>query len=263
MECPFHAGNEAITTCVQCETPICPLCASETNQIHLCLNCYHARVEELAAGLGGASVRLAKERQKTEAKVLVSRKKKAGAPPAPAPEAKPAYELGAGEALWEKEEVAPAAPPPLAPPTVAPVTPFEAPPVAPGIPIEEPPSKKELAQLKKEEAKRLKAERKEAKRAAKGAAPEIIPEPVPPPMPEPAPFFEPPPEPPTFVPPPPETPPPPPPMAEMPMELTPEAPAEGIRLPKLEDRLEPLPPEEEGGEASVPPEMGPPEGFFD
>ena len=61
MECPFHAGNEAITACVQCETPICPMCASETNQVHLCMNCYRARVGELSAGLSGASERLAKE----------------------------------------------------------------------------------------------------------------------------------------------------------------------------------------------------------
>ena len=100
-------GNEAITTCVQCETPICPLCASETNQVHLCLNCYGARVEELSTRLSGASARLAKERQKKEAKALRKRKKKGEVPVVPAPEAQAAYELGAEQDLWERGEAPP------------------------------------------------------------------------------------------------------------------------------------------------------------
>ncbi|MBN2025561.1 MAG: hypothetical protein JW854_02190, partial [Actinobacteria bacterium] len=162
MECPFHAGNEAITTCVQCETPICPLCAEETNQIHLCLNCYRARVEDLSASLGSAAARMAKERQKTEAKVKTSRKKKKGeavAAAAAAAAAKPAYE--AADSLWDRDEMAPVTPGEMAPPAqapgAAPAAPPIASPVAPAA-VEQPPSKKELARMQKEEAKRLKAE---------------------------------------------------------------------------------------------------------
>ncbi len=187
MECPFHAGNEAITTCVQCETPICPLCASESNQIHLCLNCYRARVEELSGGLGSASTRLAKERQKAETKV--SRKhKKAAAEVKPVPEAKPSFELGSESSLWEKDEQSPPLaaqmepapdiyPVPAPPkreepveglqPFLSPEASFGAPSGAPQEPFEPPPSKKELARLKKEEAKRIKAEEKEAKKSKK------------------------------------------------------------------------------------------------
>ena len=187
MECPFHAGNEAITACVQCETPICPLCASESNQIHLCLDCYRARVEELSGGLASASTRLAKDRQKAEAKV--SRKhKKAAAEVKPVPEAKPAFELGSESSLWEKDEQssplaaqmepAPDIYPVPAPPQreepveglqpfLSPEASFGAPSGAPQEPFEQPPSKKELALLKKEEGKRIKAEEKEAKKSKK------------------------------------------------------------------------------------------------
>ncbi|MDI6831614.1 MAG: hypothetical protein QME88_09805, partial [Actinomycetota bacterium] len=178
MECPFHAGNNAITTCVQCETPICPLCASETNQIHLCLNCYRSKVEELSAGLGSASLRLAKERQKAEARVSLRKKRRGKEEPPPAPVARPAFEMGAAESLWEKEEAAtfgpgegvttaatearpspaaaPAPHPEFAPPPVPPAPPGEAPPEAfiPAAQVEAPLSKKELARLQKEEAKR-------------------------------------------------------------------------------------------------------------
>ncbi len=188
MECTFHAGNEAITTCVQCETPICPLCASESNQIHLCLDCYRARVEELTGGLGSVSTRLAKERQKAETKV--SRKhKKAAAEVKPVPEAKPSFELGSESSLREKGEQSPPLaaqmepvpdiyPVPAPPqreepveglqPFLSPEASFGAPSGAPQEPFEPPPSKKELALLKKEEAKRIKAEEKEAKKSKKG-----------------------------------------------------------------------------------------------
>ncbi|NPV58894.1 MAG: hypothetical protein HPY75_04430, partial [Actinobacteria bacterium] len=193
MECPFHAGNEAITTCVQCETPICPLCASETNQIHLCMNCYRTKVEELTGELGSASLRMAKERQKAEAKLSLGKKKRRVEEPPPAPAARPAYQVGAAESLWEKEELAPlapgeearvveAAPPPPAAVSPAPppewtpqaapsAPPLEAPPEIPlpSAPAEAPLSKKELARLQKEEAKRLREEEKAAKKAAKAA----------------------------------------------------------------------------------------------
>jgi len=257
MECPFHAGNEAITACIQCETPICSMCAAETNQIHLCLNCYHSRVEELSAGLGSASVRLAKERQKAEVKALTPRKKKKEkAALATAVAAKPAYELGASESLWEKEEMAPVAPGEMAPLVEAAPTVPAAPPVA----VEEPPSKKELARMQKEEAKRLREEEKAAKKAAKEAPPEMPVAPTP--IPEPAPFFEPAPESPTFAPPPEVVPPPeaaPPPLMDIPpLEFPAEPPAEGVKLPRMDDRLEPLPPR-----GDSPPGMEPPEGFFD
>ncbi|OFW59635.1 MAG: hypothetical protein A2W01_01010 [Candidatus Solincola sediminis] len=196
MECPFHAGNEAITTCTQCETPICPLCASETNQIHLCLNCYRARVEELAGGLGSASTRLAKERQKAEAKVSRKHKKAKGEAKA-APEAKSAFELGSESPLWEKEQAPPVALQTAPAPDIYPVPAppmrdeqaedtlpslplepsFGAPSGAPQAPFEQPLSKKELALLKKEEAKRIKAEEKEAKKSKKAKPipePEVI-----------------------------------------------------------------------------------------
>jgi hypothetical protein len=280
MECPFHAGNEAITACVQCETPICPLCASETNQVHLCLNCYRARVEELSTSLGSASMRLAKERQKGEAKALATRKKKKGGEP-PTPVAKSAFAMGASEPIWEKEEVAPVAPGEMAPPV-------EAPPNMPGaVPVagaavgavtgaaaaavtHEALSKKDLARMQKEEAKRLKEEEKAAKKAQK-AAPEIQAAPVS--VPEPAPFFEPTPEPPAYAPPLEEIPPveaapafesPPPSFTEMPPPGYPVEPPEGgVKLPRLDERLEPLPPSRESGEMDSPPGMEPPEGFFD
>jgi hypothetical protein len=246
MECPFHPGNEAITVCVQCGNPICPLCASETNQIHLCLNCYHARVEDLSAGLSSASVMLAKERQKGEAKALISRKKKKKAAKSAPEAAAPAEQL-------------------IAPP-------------------QEALSKKELARMQKEEAKRLKEEEKAAKKAAK-SAPEAA---AVPPVPEPAPFFEPAPEASEYIPPveaaplfetmpapeepvmpeaaPFETAPPPAsqPLSEMPPPGYPsEPPSGGVRIPSLDERLEPLPPKEEEGEIGFPPGLEPPEGFFD
>ena len=102
MECPFHAGTEAITACVQCETPICPLCVSESNQVHLCLNCYRSRVEELSAVLGSASVRMAKERRKAESKVAVGRRAKGREKAAEAPvEARPVFSTEAAEPIWE------------------------------------------------------------------------------------------------------------------------------------------------------------------
>jgi hypothetical protein len=277
MECPFHAGSEAITTCVQCETPICPLCSSETNQIHLCLNCYRARVEELSAGLGSASVRLAKERPKGEVKKQASRKKKKGEAP-PAPVAKAAFAVDAAESLWDKEEMAPVAPGEMAPPAeAAPAIPETMPVAGLAAPVvmEEPPSKKELARMQKEEAKRLKEEEKAAKKARK-AEPEMAAAPIP--VPEPAPFFEPTPEPPAYTPPPEaapsfeaalpfETAPPPaepPPLTEMPPPGYPtEPPSGGIRLPSLDERLEPLPPREDSGGLGFPPGMEPPEGFFE
>lgn len=237
MECPFHAGNESISTCVQCSTPICPICVSETNQVHLCLNCYRARVEQLSAGLGSASARLSKERKKTEAKVSRGGRKKKGEAAVPAQAAKPSFEVGAEEALWEKDQSAPLAA-------------MAAPVMAPGTPYEPPLSKKELARMKKEEAKRLKMEEKAAKKSA-----EIIPEQAPPPMPEAAPFFEPPTPPPSF-----EAPPEPPSFAPPP---APEPPAEGVKFPPLDERLEPLPPREDTGGAPPPPDLEPPEGFFD
>jgi hypothetical protein len=335
MECPFHAGTEAVTTCVQCQTPICPLCASETNQIHLCLNCYRARVNELSTGLGGPSARQVKERQKAESKIALGGRKKKGEAPAPAPEIKPTFELGTEASLWEKEEITPQSALDKAVPIGAAVVGAEAlletPPskkelarmkkeeakqlklekkqakeaakkapevpvapapeeiVAPGEPFEMPPSKKELARMKKEEAKQLKLEKKQAKEAAKKApevpvAPEQM---MAPPAPEPAPFFEtpldrpsytPPPPGPVYAPPeaapvsqpsfapPPEAPaytPQPSPPPEMPIEFAPEAPSGGVKFPKPEERLEPLPPREDTGDEGAQREIGPPEGFFD
>ncbi len=94
--------------------------------------------------------------------------------------------------------------------------------------------------------------------ARKGAAAEAE-APV---MPEPAPFFEPTPEPPAFTPPPAEAEPAKP---TAPPEITFEFPiepsTEGVKLPRLEDRLESLPPLEDVEEP--PPGVEPPEGFFD
>ena len=311
MECPFHAGNEAITTCVQCETPICPLCASETNQVHLCLNCYQARVEELSASLGSASARLAKGRKKTEAKASPVRKKKRGETPLePAPTAKAAYELGTAESLWEKDGADAVTPGEMVPPLqsdqpmAAPIVPIpaEAAPskkelarmqkeeakrlkeeekaakkakapvagteqlVAPA-PAEAAPSKKELARMQKEEAKRLKEEEKAAKKAAKAGVPEAPAEA--PSMPEPAPFFEPSPEPPSFTPPQPEAAPqsevaaPPPPLNIPPLDFPTEPAAEGVKIPRMDEKLEPLPPPQESGGFDSTPGAEPPDGFFD
>ena len=270
MECPFHAGNEAITTCVQCETPICPLCTAETNQVHLCLNCYRARVEEFSGSLGSASVRLAKDRKKTETKMGSSRKKKkeAAAAAATVVAARPSYRQEDAGSLWDKEAMSPVTPGEMAPPEHAPADVTVAPPIAvPAAPVSaaEQPSKKELARMQKEEAKRLKEEEKAAKKAAKAAPAEMPAEP--PSMPEPAPFFEPAPEPPDFAAPPQETVPAPeaapPPLMDIPsLDLPPESPGEGVKLPRLEERLEPLPPGEEK-EPGPPPGAEPPEGFFD
>jgi hypothetical protein len=224
MECPFHAGNEAITTCVQCETPICPLCASETNQIQLCLNCYHARVEEISSRLGASTTRMAAGRQKAEAKAgKKERKKKAAEAPVPAATAETSQQMGAGAVMGM------AAPPAME---------------------EAPPSKKELARMKKEEAKRLKMEKKAAK-----AKPEAAP-----PAPEPAPFFEPKLEPPQM---PPQQAAPSAPPTGTPFDFTPEPSGEGVKLPKLEGRLEPMPFDKDDVEKPPRPEMEPPEGFFD
>jgi hypothetical protein len=114
--------------------------------------------------------------------------------------------------------------------------------------------------MQKEEAKRLREEEKAAKKAAKEAPPEMPVAPTP--IPEPAPFFEPAPESPTFAPPPEVVPPPeaaPPPLMDIPpLEFPAEPPAEGVKLPRMDDRLEPLPPR-----GDSPPGMEPPEGFFD
>ncbi|MDD5667585.1 MAG: hypothetical protein PHS26_09805, partial [Actinomycetota bacterium] len=161
MECSFHAGSEAITTCVQCETPICPLCVEETSQVHLCLNCYRARIEELSAGLSSASARLAVERQKGEARARSSRKKKKGEREA----------AGPAESLWEKEGAASVTPGEMAPPAeAAPAAPgaasAAAPAAAAAATAAKAPGKKELARMQKEEARRLKEEKKAARKAA-------------------------------------------------------------------------------------------------
>ena len=274
MECPFHAGNEAITTCVQCETPICTLCAEETNQIHLCLNCYRARIEEYSSSLSSASARLAAERQKVEAKSLMSRKKKKAAAAAGAA-ATAAIAAGAAESLREREDVAPVAPGEMAPPPGMPShVPGAMPGVIPAAAAAEAPSKKELARMQKEEAKRLKEEKKAEKKVRK-AEPEVTEAPAA--VPEPAPFFEPTPEPPDYTPPPdvtavPEdipqteaapTPAAPTPFGEMPPPGYPtEPPSGGVRLPRLDERLEPLPPRRDE-DSGTPSGTEPPEGFFD
>ncbi|MDI6831613.1 MAG: hypothetical protein QME88_09800, partial [Actinomycetota bacterium] len=139
---------------------------------------------------------------------------------------------------------------------------------------EAPLSKKELARLQKEEAKRRREEEKAARKAAKAAPAEA----VPPSMPEPAPFFEERPEPgvqaapqaaapaqpfaqegPAFRPEPVK---PVPPLEIPPLDLPTESPPGGVKIPRLEDRLEPLPPLEPG-EPGMPPDLEPPEGFFD
>ncbi|MDI7251777.1 MAG: hypothetical protein QME89_04375 [Actinomycetota bacterium] len=228
MECPFHAGSEAITSCAQCDTPICPLCASETNQVLLCLNCYRSRVEELSVALSSTPVRLAKERKKEKARMFSKRVKAATAVEVPPAEV-------------EAAEVAAA-------------------------PAEVPLSKKELARLRKEEAKRLKMEKKLARRAKRAKAEveaeveaeaaEVAAAPA-----EPAPFIQ-----------PPEEPPPPAqeakpepspgPLPDITFEFPLEPEKEGVKLPRLEDRLEFLPPLEEK-EEELPPGLEPPEGFFD
>jgi len=250
MECPFHAGNEAITSCAQCDTPICPLCASETNQVLLCLNCYRSRVEELATGLSSASARLAKERKKAEAKLFSKRAKGGVAVETPPVEARPAYSLEATRPLWEREEYGPAgaAEAPAAPAEPAP---FVQPPEEAEAPVEAPLSRKELARLRREEAKRLKMERKLAKRA-KAETPAAPAEPAPfvqPPEEAEAPVEESRSEPLPFPP-------------DLSLELPMEPKREGVRLPRLEDRLEFLPPLEEK-EEELPPGLEPPEGFFD
>jgi len=97
-------------------------------------------------------------------------------------------------------------------------------------------------------------------------------------VPEPAPFFEPTPEPPEYAPPLEEVPSyeeaapseiapppaPPPPLTEMPPPGYPtEPPSGGVKIPRLDERLEPSPPKEEGGSEVFPPGTEPPEGFFD
>jgi hypothetical protein len=159
-------------------------------------------------------------------------------------------------------------------------TPFEPGPEAPEIPFQQPLSKKELAALKKEEARRLKAEKKDSKKAR----PEIVPEPIPlPERPPEAPLFKQPAQPvvlgepqavtPSFTMPPPapplpetlpllETPPEPGPKPEpTPFEM----PADfGQAPPRLEERLEPVPPKPDEEKGRGGPEIsGPPEGFFD
>ncbi len=114
--------------------------------------------------------------------------------------------------------------------------------------------KKEEARRRKEEAKRLKREKRLAKKAGREEA--ALPEEAEVSLPEPVPFFESPKE------------------AleepvratmekvtEPPFDLPLEAEKEGIKLPRLEDRLEFLPPLEE--EEGPPPGKEPPEGFFD
>ena len=276
MECPFHAGSEAITTCVQCETPICPLCASESKQVLLCLNCYRARVDEIAAGLGSASARLAKERRKGEEKAAVARKRKGKEPLLPPPAAKAAYATEATGPLWDREDIEGLGPEEAA--AHAPAQAAEAP-----LPEPAPMGKKEQARLRKEEAKRLKREEREMARAVAAEVAEA-------PLPEPAPFFDPVPEPIAYAPPPEAAAPPveapplevelpvappfeeePPYMPPAPPQMPPSGyPGEpsggGVRLPRLEDlgeRLEPLPPREGRGEHGLPPGLEPPEGFFD
>lgn len=255
MECAFHAGNEAVTACVQCNSPICPLCASETNQIHLCLNCYRSHVEELSATLGSASVRPAKERRKAKLRLGGKRGRKEGAAEAPPAEIEPTFRMEATEGIWEREGYEPVAA--ERSPVLTPAAAEEI--AAPPAPEEVPLSKKELARLRKEEAKRRKLEKKMAKRAKaeEAAAAEEI---AAPPAPEPAPFFEPSPEPPA---PPPETRPAsaPGPLPDITFEFPIEPEKEGVKLPRLEDRLEFLPPLEE--EEGPPPGLEPPDGFFD
>ncbi len=202
MECNIHRGSEAITTCIQCGAPVCPLCASETNQVHLCYNCYRQRVEELAAQLAPASSIAIKQRRKAEAKVKPPKEKRVRkgkvpetAPPPPAgfpPPTTPAVEE---EAYVIPEPTAPApgavesmraeTPPPPAPGAeiseaplfVTPPSPPEAatptygpPPAAPAITptAEAPPlSKKELARMKKEEQRRKLEEERRRKQEAK------------------------------------------------------------------------------------------------
>ncbi|MBC7252672.1 MAG: hypothetical protein H5T72_01700, partial [Actinobacteria bacterium] len=186
MECPFHAGNEAITSCAQCDTPICPLCATETNQVLLCMNCYRSRVEELGAGLSSASARLAKERKKAEVKQVkpFSKRAKEGVEaeaPAEAPlSRKELARLRREEAKRRREEAkrlkmekkrakqaeaeaeAPEAPPPQP-------VPFVQPPEEAEAPAEAPLSRKELARLRREEAKRRREEAKRLKMEKKRA----------------------------------------------------------------------------------------------
>ncbi|MEJ5186744.1 MAG: B-box zinc finger protein [Candidatus Geothermincolales bacterium] len=114
MECPYHAGSEAISSCIQCQKPICSLCSVETGQPVLCLECYRARVTEITNRFSGAPG-TAKARGKASLAEGMAK-----TPPAP-------------------EEV----------------------------PAEAKLDKKELKRLKKEEARRLKEERKRAKEEAK------------------------------------------------------------------------------------------------
>ena len=217
MECPYHAGSEAISFCIQCQRPICPLCSVETGQPVLCIECYRARVVEITGRMSGE--------------------------PAASPRKPAVAERGAG----------------------APAPPGEA-------PSEAVLDKKELKRLKKEEARRLKEERKRAKEEAKRlkkarekqvevppaegaglfeeapAAPEPPAAPWAGPTPSVAPEDS---------------------LAEerkpslagseeMPLGF-PSPPPSGVKLPRIEERLEekPRPPEE------IPLDLEPPEGFFE
>ncbi len=156
MECNVHPGTEAVTTCIICGSPICPLCASETNQVHLCYSHYHQRVEQLAAQLSPAAAKMAEQRRKAEAKPVKEKKrgKKGKEPEAQptVPAAQAVFAPDTGMSLWERETelqpgtpaaptaliepeaTAPAAqaPMPASPPTAAPVeSTFVQPPSAP------------------------------------------------------------------------------------------------------------------------------------
>lgn len=78
MYCNVHQGNEAITTCIQCGSPLCSLCASETNQIHLCHECYRRRVEEIALQLSPGAAKAVKARRRRERKIKLPKERKAG-----------------------------------------------------------------------------------------------------------------------------------------------------------------------------------------
>ncbi len=114
MECNVHPGTEAVTTCVLCGSPICPLCASESNQVHLCIPHYRERVEEIAAQLSPDAARLAEERRKTEAKAGQARQgeetqtgqegqgeEEIVIPPPP--QAQAVFASDTGTSLWERE----------------------------------------------------------------------------------------------------------------------------------------------------------------
>jgi|GEM_PF-3594379 len=257
MECPFHPQYESVASCVQCGKPICTVCVSETNQVLLCLDCHRARVNELSAVLEFTPAQKKAARRKKEPKPA-ARGRGGKTEAARAPEARPAFQLGATGSIWEKEELVEAleeGEPSVKAAAAAPAA----------VPEEAPLSRKERARLKKEEAKRLKMEKKLAKKgaAAEAAVPEEAFEPL---MPEPEPFVE------AAVETPAPEPLPPQPeereektasaLPDLPLDLIGEGKREGVRLPRLDDRLELLPPleEEKGG---PPPGFEPPEGFFD